>query len=48
MSSRMDDDDSLSLMSGFTSQTRSTEKDTRSLKELIEDLALNHETRVET
>ena len=48
ISSRMDDDDSLSLMSGITSQTRSTEKDTRSLRELIEDLSLNHETRVET
>ncbi|KAL3826746.1 hypothetical protein ACHAXA_009355 [Cyclostephanos tholiformis] len=48
VSSRMDDDDSLSLMSGFTSQTRSIEKDTRTFRELIEDLTLNHETRVET
>ena len=47
VSSRTDDDDSLSLMSGFTSQTR-MEKDTRNLKELIEDLTLCHETRGET
>jgi hypothetical protein len=48
VSSRTDDDDSLSLMSGFTSQARSMEKDTRNLKELVEDLTLNHETRGET
>lgn len=48
VSSRVDDDDSLSLMSGFTSQTRSIEKDTRNLRELIEDLTLNHETGGET
>jgi hypothetical protein len=47
VSSRTDDDDSLSLMSGFTSQTR-MEKDTRNLNELIEDLTLCHETRGET
>ena len=47
VSSRTDDDDSLSLMSGFTSQTR-MEKDRRNLKELIEDLTLSHETRGET
>ena len=47
--SRMDDNESLSLMSGTTTQTKSTiEKDKRNLRELIEDLELDHETRQET
>ena len=47
--SRMDDNESLSLMSGATTQTKSTiEKEKRNLRELIEDLELDHETRQET
>jgi len=48
VSSRMDDNESISLMSGMTSQTRSIEKKKGNLRELIEDLELDHETRRET
>ena len=46
--SRMDDNESLSIMSGTTAQTRSMEKEKRNLRELIEDLELDNETRRET
>jgi len=47
--SRMSDNESLSLMSGTTTNTRSIEKaEKRNLRELIEDLELDHETRRET
>ena len=47
--SRMSDNESLSLMSGTTTNTRSLEKaEKRNLRELIEDLELDHETRRET
>lgn len=48
MSSRMDDNDSLSLTSGTTAQTRSPEKHKRNLRELIEQLEIDPETRRET
>ena len=44
----MDDNESLSIMSGTTAQTRSTEKEKRNLRELIEGLELDNETRRET
>ena len=43
-----DDNESLSIMSGTTAQTRSMEKEKRNLRELIEDLELDNETRRET
>ena len=47
--SRMSDNESLSLMSGTTTNTRLLEKaEKRNLRELIEDLELDHETRRET
>jgi len=47
--SKMSDNESLSLMSGTTTNTRSLEKaEKRNLRELIEDLELDHETRRET
>lgn len=48
--SRMDDLDTLSLTSGFTLRTGRTlaEKEKRNLRELVEDLELDQETRVET
>ena len=46
MSSRMDDNDTLSLMSGTTATTAQKEK--RNLRELIEDMELDGETRRET
>ena len=48
--SRMDDLDTLSLTSGFTSKTGKSvaEKEKRNLRELVEDLELDQETRVET
>ncbi|KAL7550964.1 hypothetical protein ACHAWF_014168 [Thalassiosira exigua] len=50
MSSRMDDNESLSLVSGTTAATgaASAKKNRRNLRELIEDLELDHETRRET
>jgi hypothetical protein len=48
ISSRMDDNDSLSMTSGTTAQTRSPERHKRNLRELIEQLELDPETRRET
>ena len=42
----MDDNDTLSLMSGTTATTAQKEK--RNLRELIEDMELDGETRRET
>ncbi|KAL9179568.1 hypothetical protein ACHAXT_008858 [Thalassiosira profunda] len=47
-SSRMDDSESLSMMSGSTAAQKSRKEDKRNLRELIEDLELDHETRRET
>ena len=48
--SRADDFDTLSLTSGFTSKTGKSlvEKEKRNLREVVEDLELDQETRVET